>query len=635
MPFENLPGIFETKLDGNLTIPNTNDSPIVCVLGTSAQGEAEELFTVVRVSDAARVFGKKGTLTRGMYEAASTGATNIRLFRIGATPAKIEGLGGGAGIVETREKDDAAGSNYGIWFDSVTGRLRVYRAADGQLVFDSGDGTPGSEVDLGEVSVEGVIAGGTSVGSSATNTVLLKDVPSVDPTVTYTAGTDGLNLNRMQMYEALDRAYDLLEDADLDIIVPMNVYLDDKNVMDMTLASASGLMSSVTSHSDITAGSEKDVLGLLFVEEYNGRKYYFWDVDRDGVAEIVPTVPGLTPAQQATLNGGQHSIAAVVAGSPADLTASSFHEVNFAYQLANFCYKQSHLNTEMHGVIGVRPPKSFSPKDVALWVGQAPTLGVDSSGNEFIVKNGKGLLGNKWMAGRKAADGLTAHLIDGVAAPHGGFIATDDGWIDGVQLKDANGALVDIGKYLDVVSAYALLVNPTQRDAYVASGAASYAGLQATLRPGTAATNKIVRNVSLPFRLNNSKIDLLAGKRYVHFLQKPKGVVVADAPTAARPNSDYNRRSTMAIVKASIDTVRAVGEPFLGEGISGAQMAALETAISQALSELVKAGILVRFEMKVTATALERVQGKVQVHLVLVPAFELRQINVTVALAAA
>lgn len=635
MPFENLPGIFETKLDGSLTIPATNDSPIVCVLGTSAQGEAEELFTVVRASDAARVFGKEGTVARGMYEASSTGATNLRLFRIGATAAKIVGLGGGDGIVETLEKDDAASSNYGIWFDSGTGRLRVYRAADAELVFDSGDGTAGSAVDLGEVSVDDVIAGGTTVGSSASDTVLLKDVPSIDVTVALIDGTDGLNLNRMEMYEALDQAYSLLEDAELDIVVPMNVYLDDKNVMDMTLATVSGLMTGITGHDDIVAGGAKDALGLLFKEEFEGEVFYFWDVDRDGVAEIVPTVPGIDPAAQLLIDGGTHSIAAAVASGAADLTAGSFHEVNFAYQLATFCFRQSHLNTEMHGVIGVRPPKSFSPKDLSQWIGQSPLLGVDANGSPMITKNGKGLLGNKWMAGRRAEGGLSAHLIAGDALPDGGFIATDDGWLDGIHQRDSNDALVDIGKYLDIVSRYPLLVNPSQRDAYTASGAASYAGLQTTLRPASAATNKVVRNVSLPYRINNSKVDQLAGKRYVEFLQKAKGIVVADAPTAARPDSDYNRRSTMAIVKASIDVVRIVGEPFLGEGLTGAQMAAAETAISQALSELVKAGVLVRFEMRVSATALERRQGKLQVSLVLVPAFELRQINVSVALAAA
>jgi hypothetical protein len=90
MPFNNLPGVFETKQDGNLTIPSTNDAPIVLVLGTAAQGDSESLFTVVRPTDAARIFGKEGTLARGMYEVANAGATNIRLFRMLSSKISVE-----------------------------------------------------------------------------------------------------------------------------------------------------------------------------------------------------------------------------------------------------------------------------------------------------------------------------------------------------------------------------------------------------------------------------------------------------------------------------------------------------------------------------------------------------------------
>lgn len=633
MPYENLPGVFNTKLDGSLTIPNTNDAPIVLVLGVASQGSSEQLFTVVRPTDASRVFGKTGTLIRGMYEAASTGASNIRLFRIGATAAIVEGIGSGFSI-ETVTKDNSAGSDYSIWFDATTDRLRVYRNSDDTLVFDSGDGSdPDTRVDLNEIVVEGTIAGTISYGSSATVRVDLEDISGVG--ITFTAGTDGLNLTRMEMYEALDRAYALLEDADLDIVNPMNVYLDDRNVMDVASGVVSGLMVGVDEFADIEVGSSEDMLGLLYTEEHDGQKYFFWDVDRDGVAEIVPTVKSLSSGQQATLDAGNISIAAVIAGSSADLTSGDFHEVNFGYQLADFCYRSSHLNTEMHGVIGVLPPASFSAKDVARWVGSSPATAIDSNGTEYITVNGTGLLGNKWMAGRIASGTIPAHFIDGVAALHGGFIATDDGWINGVQLKDDNDQLVDIGKYLDVVSAYTQHVNPSRNEAYVSTGSSDYAGLLTVLLPASAPTNKILPNVTLPFRINNTKLDALAGKRYVGFVSKPKGTVVADAPTAARPNSDYSRRSTMNIVKSTLDIVRVVSEPFLGEGMSGAQLTALETTIQQALSELVKGKVLVRFEVKVTANALERAQGKCKVELIVVPAFELRQISVTIALASA
>lgn len=643
MPFENLPGIFNTKLDGNLTIPNTNDAPIVVVLGTSAQGDAEELFTVVRVSDAAAEFGKEGTLVRGMYEANATGASNLRLFRIGAQEAKLVDLAGGNAIIETLAKDASAGGLYKIHYLTSTSRLKVFRVSDDLLVFDSGAvGDPTTKIDLGEVVVtlSGALGGGVDVGLASgdpeDSAVVLEDVPNAaspngDPSTTFTAGDDGLTLNRMQTFEALQDAYRLLEDADLDIVLPQNVYLDDKNVHDETSATVSGLMATVSGHDDITLGGLNDMLGLFREEEFEGVFYYWWDVDRDGVAEITPTVDGITAGQQLAIDAGDISIEAAVAGDPADLTFGSFHEVNFAYQLAFFCFEQSHLNTEMHGSIGVLPPNSFSAKDVSIWAGKEPVTAVDSGGNETITTNGTGLLGNKFMAGRIADGTIPAHRAGAV---DGGFIATDNGFVDGVELRDANDSLVDIGKYLDVVSAYPLLTNPSRDEQYSATGAASYAGLLTRLAPSSAATNKVVPNVQLPFRLATSKVDALAGKRYVHMHEKPKGIVVSDAPSGARPDSDYTRRSTMQIVKAVLDTVRLVGEPFIGEGITSSQLAALETAISQALSDLADAGVIGRFELSVTSTPSQRIQGQADVDLVIVPAFELRQINVSVALAA-
>jgi hypothetical protein len=118
------------------------------------------------------------------------------------------------------------------------------------------------------------------------------------------------------------------------------------------------------------------------------------------------------------------------------------------------------------------------------------------------------------------------------------------------------------------------------------------------------------------------------------FQRKTKGNVVADAPTAARPDSDYRRLTTIRIVKAVIDAVRAVAEPYLGEAITGARLAALETALDQVLVKMMKAEFIQRFDVAVSSTPSEQIQGKANVELVLVPAFELRQITVSVALSA-
>lgn len=630
MAFENLAGIFDEKLDGNLTILPVNNNPVVLVLGQAAQGPSETLYKVDKVSDATRTFAKDGNLVRGMYEASVAGALNLNLFRIGATAAKLTSVGTGV-TIETVQKDDSAGTDYTLFYESSTERLRIYRASDEELVYDNSPAYPTDAVDLGEVSVTGTFAAGGDIGSLATP-ITLAAADGVSGAV-YTAGTDGTVLSKVKIYEALFDAYQLLSDQKLDVVIPMNVFLDDLNVMDLTSAQVTSRGLTALANTYPTQGSDQDVLGKLYTEEYNGVNYFWW---------WFPSSPTQTPAAMFTADAGADLFPASIGSASATakidgtaLTGDDFHEVNFGYQLADFCYRQSNQNQEMTGCIGVLPPASLSLKDVSVWIGKLPTTTEDANGNVLIATNGSGLLGNKFMSGRLGTASLPGFTVDGLSGLfNGGFIATDDGWLDGTQQEDANDHLIDIGKYLSVVAAYPVLSNPSKVNSYTATGSATYGGFFSTLPVASAPTNKQLRNVRLPYRINTTKLDLLAGQRYVTFHAKTKGIVVSDAPTAARPDSDYRRLSTVRIVKDALDNVRLVGEPFLGEGMSGARMAALDTAIERVLTQMVKDGKLNRFEHKVTSTPQQRVLGKASVELKLVPAFELRQITVTVALSA-
>lgn len=639
MPFENLPGIFGEKLDGNLSVVTTNNNPVVMVIGTAAQGDSETVYRVDKVSDAAKAFGKSGTLAQGLYETNNGGAVNIRLFRIGATAAKLVDIGSSPGLeVETIAKDDSAGTDYTVFFDASEKRLYVYRASDGTLVYDNNPADPSARVDLSEVSVSGTVSGSPTVdiGTSTVPVTLAAADTVGDGPAVFTAGTDGLALSRMETYEALYNAYQLLEAAEADVVVPMGVYLDDLNVMDMDGTTVSGLgLDTLSAYP--TAGASDDALGKVYVEEVNGENHFWWWMPSSPNADVDAT---FTTDSGASIFPSVGSASATTKADGSALTGSDFHEVNFAYQLANFCYTQGRDNQEMTGVVGVLPPNSFGLKDVAQWVGELPTTSEDANGNVVIDSgsNGTGLLGNKFMAGRKGdalstgTPGFTVNSIDGLFG--GGFIATDSGWLDDAQVEDANDHLVDIGKYISVVAAHPVLSNPSSTTSYTATGAPTYGGFYSQLPAASAPTNKLLGNLRLPFRVSLAKLDQLAGLRYVMFQAKTRGIVVADAPTAARTDSDYQRLSTVRQVKASMDAVRAVSEPFLGEGMTGARLAALETAIDGGLKSLQKQGLIQRYEFVLTSTPQQRVLGQATVELKIVPAFELRQITVVVALAA-
>lgn len=623
MSYENLPGIFPRFQDGNLAISATSTNPVVLVLGTAARGDTETFYSVDSGSEASTDFGRTdGTLIRGMYEAIAGGAENLRLMRIGAKSATLETVGTGL-TIETVSKDADAGHQYKIYWDDTGLRLKVWRVSDDLLIYDNYPAYPSAATDLNEISVTGTATTGAGDIGSASVPITLANADGVSG-ASYTAGSDGILLSRMELFEALFNAYKLLENQDIDIVVPMNVFLDDLNVWDMTTAQVATLNDGsepwVSSPVYPTPGTSYDALGEVFAQEYNGKWYFWWDLDRDNVAEIYPTVG---------------SASATTDAFGVALDGADFHEANFGYQLADFCYRQSEDNAEMIGVIGVKPPSSWSLKDVSNWIGREPTYAEDANGNNIISADGTGLLGIKWMAGRIGGSGKPAHTVNALAGLlGGGFIATSDGWPDGSQEKDRNDHVIDIGKYISVVGAQAIMANPTNSNAYVATGAPAYAGMVSGLPASSAPTNKIISGVRLPFRVGVSKLDTLAGYRYVMFQNKTKGTVVADAPTAARNDSDYRRLTTVRIVKAAIDSIRAAGEPFLGEGISGPQLAALETSINQALVKLQKLGYLQRFDVVVTSTPSQQVLGQATVELLLVPAFELRQITVYVGLSA-
>lgn len=642
MAYQNLPGVFSEKVDGGLDIFTPENVPTLVVLGTAAQGEADRLVRVQRAADIVASYGLGGTLTRGMYEVKDGGARNVRVYRIGATAAVVKGVGNSAYdgssnvagyTIETSDKDDTAGSLYTVYFDDDTGTypnglLKIWRVSDGFLVFSN---EPSNEIDTLDVVVSGSLIGATVTSTgfgidSATGGVVLSAIGSQSgfSYIAYTAGTDGTDPSRMELYEYLEKAYRALENDTIDTMIPMDAYLDTGNVIDYTTVQLTALGLNDLTNAYPTEGDPNDLLGQVYVEEYEGETYFFWRTS------------GITDTEHADYDKAQlwpagiGSASATSTASGTALTAGMFAEVNYAYQLANFCYNMSVNNNECVGSIGTLAPISFASKDIANWVGSLPAYTVQDDGTQYIASssdNGSGLLGNKFMAGSSGFRGGDAY---------GGFIATDSGLLTGTELQDQNNRYIDIGKYLSIVPSYVVLANQytTNPNGYRASGAPTYGGFVMTLESKSAPTNKVIPRVRMPHTLSNTKLDELAGAKYTMFASKPKGTVVSDAPTAARQDSDYQRLSTVRIVKDVIDEIREVADPFVGEANTANRRAALETAVDSAIANLQKEGFVQNFQLAVTSTPQQQVQGDATIELTLMPAFELRQITIVLSLSA-
>lgn len=624
--FTNLAGAYLSNMnDGNLIPEPAAAAPRVLIVGTAGKGRGSELFLPANSTEAKSEFGNEGTLLRGYWEAVQGGAKEVGLFRIGATSAIVTGIGDSSGVagytVETRSQDASAGDSYALYYDDSTDRLVVTRTSDDLVVFDNDSTYP---IDRFEVTVSGFRAsgGGGDIGSPSALVTLSDIDPSTYPGTSYTAGTDGLDLSRMEMYEALYNAYKQLLENQFDVLVPMDVYLDDYNVVNQghyrgAVTPVVPVGSTYPTAGAYQPGSDVDSLGRVFVEEYEGR-YYFWWWFNDGTG--VFSSADIYPAS------GPGSASATTKIDGTDLSAADFHEVNFAYQMSRFLYEYSMNIVNATGVIGVLPPDSNSLSDKARWLGKAPTWTTNTqTGVQTIASasdNGSGLLGNKFMAGQYA------HRS---GAYGGGFIATDVEFMDGAEILDDNDLPIDLGKYFSVVVDWPLLRNNYLSTGYITTWAAKYGGMYSDMPSSSAPTNKIVTNAEIVYQQGLRNLDLLAGAGYVVLRRKPQGVVIGDAPTATLPTSDWRRLSTVRIVKDVVDGVRFAVEPFLGEGTSAATRSAMQGSVEKVLLGAKKNGFLQDYRpFTVFQTPQMEVEGTIQIKLVLIPAYEIRQIEITV-----
>jgi len=589
-------------LDGNLGADSVPDLVSVLVIGTAESGPTERVValsseTARTTEDARLLYGTDGTLMQGVYEAIAAGAPSVKMYRIAGQPAVLSGIGNAVTITTVDREDDISADYKLSWFEKVLKVWRIDSETSGTLVYEadmSGD-FAAVEIDLVEVDVEkdGTADDADEFGDGTFENAVtfeeLVEATTVVPGTTYTkASGAGWNwtlvaadseavITKKELYEELYRAYRILEDFNLHIICPMGAYLDEYNVADMDYEGSAP--------SPSTYFKTDDYLGYLKVEDDPTGDYTFtWSdtqVDDD------------------------------------------YHEVNFAYQLANFCHQMTTNELTVHGVVGVRPPSGLAQPVINAWIGALPTIN-QTTGD--ISTNGSGLLGNKFLAGH----------TDWTA----GFWGTEDGWLDSPDiLQDSGGVNVDIGRYISISGQWYRLVNVfgkiknSRQVSYLASGAPTYAAFIAGLDPDIAPSYKKLNNavnVSVPYRVSKSKLHDMAGLHYIVLRPTAAGLRIADGPTAAQETSDYRRFTTFNIIKYCDREIRTILDDYIGIGMNLQRREALKTRLENRFKDIKSAGIVQRTAFRVVQTASDAVAGQLYVYADIVPSFETRRISLVI-----
>jgi hypothetical protein len=305
---------------------------------------------------------------------------------------------------------------------------------------------------------------------------------------------------------------------------------------------------------------------------------------------------------------------------------------NFAYQLANFCYKSTINFDSCIGTIGVNPSFTSasgipSLADIVAW---ESSLSSFSSIPEY--------------------DGVTDSSGDGIPDNYA-FWATTDGEMptgsppasNGLVIKDQKGNPVDIGQYISVVSIEGQVANEAGRDlyptipAYNINAAQAYAGLISSIPSNVGTTNRVIGGVSPLRSVSLSQANSLTGARFVTAFPKSRGYSVVKGVTGAYNISQYFRSdfvnlTTVRIVHDVVTLIREASDPFIGLASNAQNRAALENAIDEVLGQVQSRGALRRYDFSITATPAQQVLGQLSVDVTLVPAFEIFDIALVVAL---
>lgn len=424
----------------------------------------------------------------------------------------------------------------------------------------------------------------------------------------FTAGSTGQAASLMKRYEKLHTAFENLDLAAFDFILPCSAALDSKNV-------AEGATLTITPGVYPTAATANDALGYVNVTQNGDYTYtYRWS---DSSAEGAPKLVSDGSARTGTY---------------------AYQDVNFAHLLAKYCYENSSDYRSCMGVIGTTLPSSLSARGIREFFGKAPTYSFSrESGGYYIVDsgdNGTGLLGHRFVGGDADFNG---------GAKRGGLYATLDGSLNysaSNVLKDDNDRYIDLGKYLLVVGLFGLVVDEvdTRRPPYIVNAAPIIAGLLPKLPIIDSLINRQVPGMSVNYRLETKVVDVACGLGLVVAKNENGIPMIADSPTFASPASDFTRLTTVRIVGKIAEELRLSARPFLGRGLSGPKRAALEAAIGEVIKTNLGEGtglqIITDGKFKLTQSAADRVLGKIRVDITITPVFELRQITFSVSLSA-
>ncbi len=158
--------------------------------------------------------------------------------------------------------------------------------------------------------------------------------------------------------------------------------------------------------------------------------------------------------------------------------------------------------------------------------------------------------------------------------------------------------------------------------------AAAVAGLLSSFDPHVSLTNKVLSVGGLETRFTLPQLRQLVQAR-VLALEVREGFRIVKGITTATDTA-FHQITTRRIVDFAKFGVRSAANPFIGKLNNERVRGALRTSINSFLTDMVQKEMLISYDLAVTATRPQEIQGIVQVTMVLRPTFSIDFIQVTI-----
>ena len=265
------------------------------------------------------------------------------------------------------------------------------------------------------------------------------------------------------------------------------------------------------------------------------------------------------------------------------------------------------------------------------------TPATPASTTDYFFADNSVTAANSWV--KKLADScnsitVNSHPIIGVIGVKG-IVGLEDPTPGEVSsgvgfgnLASSSSLLPTAGHLVNVVAAEVHLLGAPLSWGWQ-NGACSYAASIARLDSWSATTGKPVYNVDrIRYNPTRTQLESMTSKGLVPVQIDANRVArYVDGVTYAAANSDYSRLTTVRIVFDAVKLVRNIAQSYVGETMSIDRQQAFQTQISSALQSMQRLGAINNSDFRVVYSPRD---NRASVDLALTPAFELREVIISV-----